>query len=33
MSRNDVTEKIISTKVLKGIKWEAVAKKLGQSKE
>ena len=33
MNRNDVTEKIIGTKVRKGIKWEAVAKKLGQSKE
>ena len=33
MNRMDVTEKIISTKVSKGIKWEAVAKKVGQSKE
>jgi nitrate/nitrite transport system ATP-binding protein len=33
MNRNDVTEKIIATKVSKGIKWEAVAKKVGLSKE
>jgi cyanate lyase len=33
MNRIDVTEKIISTKVSKGIKWQDVAKKLGQSKE
>ncbi len=33
MNRNDITEKIISTKVAKGIKWEAVAKKVGLSKE
>ena len=33
MNRNDVTEKIISVKVSKGLKWEAVAKKVGQSKE
>ena len=33
MNRTDVTEKIISTKVSKGIKWEAVAKKVGLSKE
>jgi cyanate lyase len=33
MNRNDVTEKIISTKVSKGITWESVAKKVGQSKE
>ena len=32
MNRLDVTEKIISTKVSKGIKWEDVAKKLGLSK-
>jgi cyanate lyase len=29
----DVTEKIISTKVSKGIKWSDVAEKVGQSKE
>ena len=33
MSRLDVTEKIIATKVAKGIKWADVAKKVGQSKE
>ena len=33
MNRMDVTEKIISTKVSKGIKWEEVAHKLGLSKE
>jgi cyanate lyase len=33
MSRLDVTEKIIATKVAKGIKWADVAVKVGQSKE
>jgi cyanate lyase len=33
MNRNDVTEKIITVKVAKGLKWDAVAKKVGQSKE
>lgn len=33
MNRLEVTEKIISTKVAKGIKWADVAKKVGQSKE
>ena len=33
MNRNDVTEKIITVKVSKGIKWEDVAKKVGHSKE
>ena len=33
MNRLDVTEKIISTKVAKGISWADVAKKVGQSKE
>lgn len=33
MNRNDVTDKIISTKVAKGLKWKDVAKKIGQSKE
>ena len=33
MNRNDVTEKIISTKVSKGIQWADVARKVGQSKE
>lgn len=33
MNRNDVTEKIITTKVSKGLKWEDVATKVGLSKE
>ena len=33
MSRLDVTEKIIATKVAKGLKWADVAKKVGKSKE
>jgi cyanate lyase len=33
MKRLEVTEKIIRTKVSKGIKWEAVAKEVGLSKE
>ena len=33
MSRLDVTEKIITTKVLKGLKWSDVATKVGLSKE
>jgi cyanate lyase len=33
MNRNDVTEKIIATKVGKGIKWSDVATKVGLSKE
>jgi cyanate lyase len=33
MNRMDVTEKIISTKVSKDIKWDDVAKKVGLSKE
>jgi cyanate lyase len=33
MNRNDVTEKIITVKVSKGIKWETVARKVGLSKE
>ena len=33
MNRMDVTEKIISTKVSKGIRWEDVAVKVGESKE
>jgi cyanate lyase len=33
MNRNEITEKIITAKVSKGIKWEAVAKKVGLSKE
>ena len=33
MSRIDVTEKIIATKVAKGLKWSDVAAKVGLSKE
>jgi cyanate lyase len=33
MSRLDVTEKIIATKVAKGLKWSDVADKVGLSKE
>ena len=33
MNRLDVTEKIIATKVAKGIKWADVAKKVGLAKE
>ncbi len=33
MSRLDVTEKIIATKVAKGLKWADVAQKVGKSKE
>ncbi len=33
MSRLEVTEKIISTKVKKGLKWADVAKQVGESKE
>ena len=33
MNRNDITEKIITVKVAKGITWESVAKKVGLSKE
>jgi cyanate lyase len=33
MNRNDVTEKIIATKVAKGISWAEVAGKVGESKE
>jgi cyanate lyase len=33
MNRNDITEKIITAKVSKDIKWEDVAKKVGTSKE
>ena len=33
MNRDDITEKIITVKVAKGIKWEDVAKKVGMSKE
>ena len=33
MNRNDVTEKIITNKVSKGLKWEDVAQQIGLSKE
>jgi cyanate lyase len=33
ISRMDVTEMIVATKIKKGIKWSDVAKKVGQSKE
>lgn len=33
MNRNDVTEKIIATKVSKGITWTSVAEQVGLSKE
>ncbi|UUX96011.1 cyanase [Aquabacterium sp. J223] len=33
MSRIDVTEKIVATKVAKGLKWSDVAAKVGLSKE
>ena len=33
MNRNDVTEKIIASKVAKGLQWADVAAKLGLSKE
>lgn len=33
MNRNDVTEKIIATKVAQGLQWADVAAKLGLSKE
>jgi cyanate lyase len=33
MTRAELTEKIVATKTLKGIKWSEVAKNVGQSKE
>ena len=33
MTRADVTEKIVATKLAKGLKWADVAKEIGQSKE
>jgi len=33
MNRTDVTEKIVLTKVIKGLKWSQVAEGIGQSKE
>ena len=33
MTRNDVTELIVTNRIKKGIKWSDIAKKVGQSKE
>lgn len=33
MDRTDVTKKIVSVKVRKGMKWETIAKKFSESKE
>ena len=33
MDRTDVTKKIVSVKVKKGMKWDAIARKVGESKE
>ena len=33
MNRNDITEKIITVKVAKSLKWEDIAQKVGLSKE
>jgi cyanate lyase len=33
MNRNEVTEKIITAKVRKGLSWSGIAERLGQSKE
>ena len=33
MNRNDVTEKIITAKVAQSLTWDAIEKKVGQSKE
>jgi len=33
MTRAELTEKIIATKMMKGIKWEQIAEAVGQSKE
>ena len=33
MNRNDITEKIVTVKVAKGIRWADVAKQVGLSKE
>ncbi len=33
MDRTDVTRKIVSVKVKKGMKWDAIARKIGESKE
>ena len=33
MTRAELTEKIVATKLMKGVKWEQVAEAVGQSKE
>lgn len=33
MNRNDVTEMIVAAKISKGLRWEALADKIGLSKE
>jgi cyanate lyase len=33
MNRNDITEKIITAKVAQGLTWDAIAHKVGRSKE
>ncbi len=33
MTRNEVTELVVARKIAKGIKWEAIAEAVGQSKE
>lgn len=33
MDRNEVTKKIVSVKVKKGMKWDTIAKAIGESKE
>ena len=33
MTRQELTEKIIATKIMKGIKWEDIAQSVGASKE
>ena len=33
MNRNDITEKIVTAKVAKGLTWDSVAQQVGQSKE
>jgi cyanate lyase len=33
MNRNDVTEKIMTAKVSRGIRWDEVARRVGQSQE
>jgi cyanate lyase len=33
MTRQDITEAIIATKIRKGLKWSEIARRIGQSKE